>query len=172
MSSILKLSNSKNRSLWSTVQQDMPKNIFNFIIKYLNNTLPTRKNLYKWSLSYSPSCSFCLHPETLQHFVSSCKSYLEDGRYTWRHNSVLLSIAHSFSSLQRCRLYVDLPSFPSPSLITGDSLRPDLTLISPDNTLDILELTVGFETNIELNSKRKAMKYEPLYKTYVHSIAQ
>ena len=142
------------------------------MIKYLNNTWPTHKNLYKWSLSDSPFCSFCLHPEKRQHVVSSCKSYLEDGRYTWRHNSVLLSIANSFSSLQRCRLYVDLPSFPSPSLITGDSLRPDLTLISPDNALYILELTVGFETNIELNSKRKAMKYDPLYKTYVHSIAQ
>ena len=130
--------------------------------KYLNNTLPTSKNLYKWSLSDSPSCSFCLHPETLQHVVSSCKSCLEDGRYTWHHNSVLLHIANSFSSLQRCRLFVDLPSFPSPSLITGDSLRPDLALISPDNTLYILELTVGFETNIEVNNKRKAIKYGPL----------
>ena len=162
MSSILKLSNSNTRRLWSIVQQNMPKNIFNFMIRYLNNTLPTRKNLYKWSLSDSPSCSFCLHPETLQHVVSSCKSYLEDGRYTWRHNSVLLHIANSFSSLQRCRLFVDLPSFPSPSLITGDSLRPDLALISPDNTLYILELTVGFETNIEVNNKRKAIKYGPL----------
>ena len=132
------------------------------MIKYLNNTLPTRKNLYKWSLSDSPSCSFCLHPETLQHVVSSCKSYLEDGRYTWRHNSVLLHIANSFSSLQRCRLFVDLPSFPSPSLITSDSLRPDFALISPDNTLHILELTVGFETNIEVSNKCKAMKYDPL----------
>ena len=47
-------------------------------------------------------------------------------------------------------------------LITGDSLRPDLALISPDNTLYILELTVGFETNIEVNNKRKAIKYDPL----------
>ena len=74
MSSILKLSNSNTRSLWSTVQQNMTKNIFNFMIKYLNNNLPTCKNLYKWYLSDSPSCSFCLHPETLQHIVSSCKS--------------------------------------------------------------------------------------------------
>ena len=162
MSSILKLSNSSTRRLWSIVQQNMPKNIFNFMIKYLNNTLPTRKNLYKWSLSDSPSCSFCLHPETLQHVVSSCKSYLEDGRYTWRHISVLLHNTNSFSSLQRCRLFVDLPSFPSPSLITGDSLRPDLALISPDNTLYIVELTVGFETNIEVNNKRKAIKYGSL----------
>ena len=100
MSSILKLSNYKTRGLWSTVQQNMPKNIFNFMIKYVNNTLATRKNLFKWSLSDSPSCSFCLHPETLQHVVSSCRSYLEDGRYTWRHNSVLLFIAKSFSSIQ------------------------------------------------------------------------
>ena len=81
MSSILTLSNFKVRGIWSTVQQNMPKNLFNFTIKYLNNTLPTRKDLYKWSLSDSPSCSFCLHPETL-HVVSSCNMYLADGRYT------------------------------------------------------------------------------------------
>ena len=162
MSSILRLSNHKTRGLWSTVQQNMPKNIFNFMIKYLNNTLATRKNLFKWSLSDSPSCSFCLHPETLQHVVSSCRSYLEGGRYTWRHNSVLLFIAKSFSSIQHCLVYADLPFFPSPSLITGDSLRPDLTLIAPDNSLYVLELTVGFETNIEINSNCKATKYRPL----------
>ena len=162
MSSILRLSNEKVRGLWTNVQQNMPRNILNFMIKYLNNTLPTKKNLHKWSLSDSPSCSFCLNPETLQHIVSSCNSYLADGRYTWRHNSVLLFLAGSFSSLQNCLLYADLPFFSSPSLITGDSLRPDLVLISPDNTLYLLELTVGFETNIEKNSIRKATKYKPL----------
>ena len=102
MSFIFKLSNHKTRGLWSTLQQNMPKNIFNFMIKYLNNTLATLKNLFKWSLSDSPSCSFCLHLETLQRVVSSSRSYLEDGRYTWRHNSVLLFIAKSFSSIQHC----------------------------------------------------------------------
>ena len=162
MSSILKLSNLKVRGLWSTVQQNMPRNIFNFMIKCLNNTLPTNTNLHKWSLLDSPSCSFCLSPETPQHVISSCNSYLADGRYTWRHNSVLLFLARSFSSLQNCSLYADLPFFSSPSLITGDSLRPDLALISPDNSLYLLELTVGFETNIEKNSNRKATKYKPL----------
>ena len=162
MSSIPKLLNLKVRGLWSTVQQNMPRNIFNYMIKHLNNTLPTKKNLNKWSLSDSPSCSFCLSPETLQHVVSSSNSYLMDGRYTWRHNSVLLFLARSFSSLENCSLYADLPFFSSHSLITGDSLRPDLALISPDNTLYLLELTVGFETNIEKNSNRKAIKYKPL----------
>ena len=52
--------------------------------------------------------------------------------------------------------------FPISSLTTGDSRRPDLALISPDNSLYVLELTVGFETNIEINSNRKATKYRPL----------
>ena len=97
MSSILKLSNVKVRGLWSTVKQNMHRNIFNFMIKYLKNTLRTKKDLHKWSLSDSPSCSFCLSPEPLQHVVSSCNSYLTDGRYTWSHNSVLLFLGRSFS---------------------------------------------------------------------------
>ena len=76
--------------------------------------------------------------------------------------SQLCASLSSFSSLQNCLLYADLPFFSSPSLITGDSLRPDLVLISPNNTLYLLELTVGFETNIEKNSSRKATKYKPL----------
>ena len=156
MSSILKLSSSKTRWLWSTVQQNMHINIFNFMTKYLNNTLPNLKNLYKWSLSDSP---FARCVSILKRFSTL---FREAGRYTWHHNSVLLFIASSLSSLQRCRLYFDFPSFLSPLLITSESLRPDLTLISPENTLYILELMVGFETNIELNSKRKAMKYDRL----------
>ena len=131
------------------VQQNMPRNIFNFFIKYLNNTLPTRKNLCKWSISQSSACSFCLQSETLQHVVSSCNWYLENGRYTWRHNSVLLFLANTFSSLNQISVYADLPSFVSPSLITGDSLRPDLLLLTGKKVLYILELTLGFETNIQ-----------------------
>ena len=50
----------------------------------------------------------------------------------------------------------------SPSLITGDSLRPDLLLLTGNKVLYILELTLGFETNIQANSVRKANKYTPL----------
>ena len=49
-------------------------------------------------------------------------------------------------------------------IVTGDSLRPDLLLISPNNCLYILKLTVGFETNLDINSHRKEEKYRPLLK--------
>ena len=52
-------------------------------------------------------------------------------------------------------------------IITGDSLRPDLILISKNNDLYIiLEITNGFETNIKVNSDRKASKYNPLHQEF------
>ena len=51
-------------------------------------------------------------------------------------------------------LFVDIPGFPSPSIITGDDLRPDLLLKTKDNCLYILELTIGFETNINNNAEK------------------
>ena len=64
-------------SLWSTAQSKLPKNIFNFTVRYINSSLPTRKNLTRWGLSFSPECSFCLCPETLLHVVAGCQSYLQ-----------------------------------------------------------------------------------------------
>ena len=101
--------------------------------------------------------------------VSSCKSYLDEGRYTWRHNSVLLYLAKTFSSFSDCLLYADLPSFLSPNVITGDSLRPDLVLFSNNSILYILELTLGFESNIHINNGRKASKYSSLLLDQKHA---
>ena len=61
-------------------------------------------------------------------------------------------------------IYVDRPGYLSPCIVTGDSLCPDLLLISPDNCLYILDLTVGFKTNLNNNSQRKEERYRPLLK--------
>ena len=42
---IFKLASKGTNPFWSCVQQKLPKNIYNFTTKYLNNTLATRKNL-------------------------------------------------------------------------------------------------------------------------------
>ena len=152
----------KLNSLWSSAQGNLPKNIFNFTIKYINNTLPTKKNLCKWGLSSTSDCSFCLRPESLLHVVAGCATYLNDGRFTWRHNSMLQFIASCFKSVPNSVLYVDLPGFITPSVISGNSLRPDLLLTVSKKCLYILELTVGFETNLLTNASRKTRKYEDL----------
>ena len=37
---------------------------------------------------------------------------------------------------------------PNPSAITGDDYRPDVLILTKDNCLCILELTIGYETNL------------------------
>ena len=155
-----KFSVSHFNTLWSAAQSKLPKNIFNSTIRYMNNCLPTRKNLTKWGLTSNPDCSFCLRPETLMHVVAGCQSYLE--RFTWRHDSVLNFLVQTLQSIHTCKLYADLSGFKSPSIITGDIYRPDLLVITPDESLYVVELTVGFETNLRNNVDRKHAKYKDL----------
>ncbi len=159
-SNISKFSLSNLNRIWSISQSKLPKNIFNFTVRYINNTLPTRTNLNRWGISSSSDCSFCLNPETLLHVVAGCQQYLE--RFTWRHDSILNFVAQTFQSMIECKLFVDLPGYQSPSIITGDEYRPDLLLSTPNNILYMVELTVGYESNLANNAKRKKEKYKDL----------
>ena len=77
---------------------------------------------------------------------------------------IIFYLANTFSSINQCTVYAELPSFLSPCLITGDSLRPDLLLFIENNVLYILELTICFDTHIQVNSLRNANKYTILIK--------
>ena len=55
---VIKYSLSSVNSIWSEALSRLPKNIYNFTIRYINNSLPTRKNMARWGLSQSPDCSF------------------------------------------------------------------------------------------------------------------
>jgi hypothetical protein len=164
-SNIIQNSLPKLNNFWSSAQSKLPKNIYNFTIRYINNTLPTRKNLAKWGLSPTSDCSFCLMPESLLHVVAGCKTYLDQGRFTWRHDSVLHFLAESLQAVNDSSIYADLPGFKSPSVLTGDSHRPDLLLSTSKNSLYMLELTVGFESNLQNNVTRKKAKYKDSVKS-------
>ena len=60
--------------------------------------------------------------------------------------------------------YVDIPGFVNPSVLTSDTLRPDLLLVIENECLYILKLTVGFESNLKVNANRKHQKYLDLIK--------
>ena len=93
----------------------------------------------------------------LLHVISGCKTYLDEGRFASRHNSVLNFTASSLLNIERSKLYEDLSVFVSPSVITGDQLRA-----IEDKVLYIFELTVGFGTNLKTNLNRKRDKFLPL----------
>ena len=53
----------------------------------------------------------------------------------------------------------------SPSVSTGDSFRPDLLLEVRNKCLYILELIIGYETNLTSSIARKGRKYQDLTRT-------
>ena len=112
---------------WKSISR-LLKNIYNFVLRYLNNTLANATNTFKWKFRTNPYRNFCHTRQTLGHVVGSCLVFLRETRYTWRHNSVLLNIANSIPRDQNITLYVDLDMFASPSIISGDEQRPDMII--------------------------------------------
>ena len=74
----------------------------------------------------------------------------------------------SLKSIPDSVLYVDLPGYITPSVISENSLRPDTILTVSSECLYILELAVGFETNLLNNAIRKTNKYGDLVKRQKH----
>ena len=85
---------SKVNSDWPLAQRNLPKNIFNLSIRYIGNSLPTRKNLVKWGISPTSDYSFCLLLETPLHVISGCNTFLVQGRYIRHHGSIVNFYCH------------------------------------------------------------------------------
>ena len=58
--SVTKFALPELNKVWSIAQSKLPKNIYNFTIRYINNSLPTRKSQNRWAISSNSDCSFCL----------------------------------------------------------------------------------------------------------------
>ena len=153
----------KYNTPWCKVLDSLPRNLYSFVTRYLSNSLANGTNAVKWGISTSAKCLFCNENQTLQHVISSCKTSLNEGRWNWRHDSILLNISRFLSTLPGVKVYCDVENteFLTPSVITGDQERPDIVVIK-DKVCKVLELTVGFETNILKNSKRKTERYKNL----------
>ena len=148
-------------SLWAKVITQFPRNIYNFSIRYVNNSLPNNSNLHTWGVSPSALCIACNKPQTLGHVIGGCQIHLKEKRYNYRHDSILLNIVKSISQSDKRRIYADVKGYVSPSVITGEDYRPDIIIVD-DKDLYVLELTVGFETNMGLNAMYKQKRYETI----------
>ena len=151
-------------SVWPTVQSKMPKNIYNFSIRYLNNTLGTNSNLALWGAVESANCKRCNTKETLKHVVAGCPISTAERRFDWRHDSILKFIASNLSVAIGAKVYADIPGFTNPEEVV-EFQRPDMIIdhITDNGTVRwIVELTAGYETNLQNNAKRKEDRYKDL----------
>ena len=135
------------------------------------NTLPTLDNLRRWGKRVNDRCPFCGNVQTLLHVLSNCSVSLDQGRYTWRHNSVLSSVISLIRPVLNpgMRLYSDMQGFLAPGggsipphiLVTN--LKPDLFIVDESSLTAVLfELTCPWDSNIERSHTFKEEKYSPL----------
>ncbi|KAL7372740.1 hypothetical protein ABVT39_021687 [Epinephelus coioides] len=75
----------------------MEGNKISFIIRATYDVLPSPKNLHQW-YGEDPMCALRQTPAALKHIMTGCKTGLTQGRYTWRNNQVLKSLASALES--------------------------------------------------------------------------
>ena len=69
------------------------------VLQATADTAPTATNLRRWGVSEGdPACILRGQPATLRHVLNGCPVALHQGRYTWRHNSVLSTIRHRLNT--------------------------------------------------------------------------
>ena len=133
----------------------LPVGQLSFLLRAGADCLPTPMNLCHWNYRVSNSYPLCQSPNaTTAHILNGCPEALNQGRFSWRHDSVLNGLAYQIlSKIDRStKIFADLPgkraSDSPPATIPADisttTSRPDLVLITgPEITL--LELTVPFK---------------------------
>ena len=80
----------------------LPRSLISFCIGATYDTLPSPSNLHRWRISTDKSCFLCGKSIcTVAHILAGCKKSLDQGRFTYRHDSVLkviLSFLNEFLS--------------------------------------------------------------------------
>ena len=84
---------------WTKLIYGTSDGVLRFLLNSTTNTLPTPDNLRRWGVSrVEPSCPLCHGACTLRHILTGCPVALRQGRYTWRHDSVLSAIRDAIMS--------------------------------------------------------------------------
>ena len=165
---------------WRSFLWDVPQGVLKFAVNAGINTLPSLDNLKRWGKRTNDRCPFCGNIETLLHILSNCSTSLDQGRYTWRHDSVLTSIItlirpHLYDGMV---LYSDMIGYQAPHggtipphiLVTN--LRPDIFIVDENARIAIVfELTCPWDNNIERSHTYKEEKYSPLVADLANSFS-
>ena len=138
--------------------------IHNEIIVPTTETLLNTKYIISFSYGVSPKIIFVIVNDSILYD----KNNINIGGRDLSTNNVSM-FTHQYHGFYLCNnndnmqsFNMHLPGYLSHCIITGDSRRPHMLLSTADNRLYIIELTVGFETNLNNNTRRKELKYHSL----------
>ena len=155
----------QNDATWKSFLYNLPVGTMKFVLNSTINTLPTNDNLKQWGKVTIDKC-FCGKKQTLNHVLSCCKKFLEEGCYTFRHNSILSYISQSLDK-QKFKCYVDIPDCRTsaggtlPPNVVVSNLKPDIVIVDKsDKQVHIFVLTFPSEARIDTAHKLKHEKYQ------------
>ena len=155
---------------WKSICYNMPKGLLSFALRASIDCLPTPENLSLWGKQTNDKCKLCGGRGSLMHILNSCPVALTQGRFTYRHNSVLSYMDKSLRSLAESNnidvsIYSDLQGKginggTVPASIVPTTEKPDLVLhVHGDDSVYLVELTVPMEPNISKARARKESRY-------------
>ena len=158
---------------WKSILWGLPKGVAKFVLNAGLNTLPTGDNLKRWGKRTSDACKVCrgLGRQTLHHLLSSCNASLEQGRYTFRHDSCLRTISDSLMGKLNggYEIFTDLTGRGSrasgtvPLDVVPTTQRPDIVILNrTDRRIVLFELTVPWDSNVGNAHQLKMDKYAAL----------
>lgn len=148
---------------WYNISQELTANIYRFTRQALIFSLPVKSNLKRWGKVNTDVCPLCHNKQTQLHVLNHCTKALNDGRYTWRHDSILYTILYYIKQLfqKGYQVYGDLEGFESPNELFTGQVRPDIALKKEDEVI-IIELTCCFETNLRKSNDYKVNRYRDI----------
>ena len=155
----------KKDPIWKSLIWNLKSGTAKFFLNSTFHTLPTMNNLKLWNKNVSDQCLLCKNWDSTLHTLNGCKTMLDQGRYTYRHDNILNYIVSNLDK-KLYTVYSDLHGHQTanggtiPATMTVTELKPDIVVVSEkDKTVHILELTVPFESNIKVRHTYKSNKY-------------
>ena len=157
---------------WRRIMDGLPSGHLSFMLRAGSDTLPTPMNLQRYKIQVSSHCKLCQGPQaTTGHILSACPEALEQGRYTWRHDFVLLSLVKSLEKvLPNVQIYADLvnmraqehPPATIPPSLSSTFSHPDIVCVNgPDITF--LEVTVSGNSKDAMRQARERKQQKRPY---------
>ena len=99
---LLKLIDSENADLtWKSIIYDLPRRVLSFAVRASIDFLPTFSKLKTWGKRLQTKCKFCGNQETLVHILNSWSVFLNQGRFTRHHDSILVHILKQLKKRHR-----------------------------------------------------------------------
>ena len=154
--------------VWNRIMAGLPAGQLSFLLRAGSDTLPTPLNLKRWKIQTDSKCSLCgCNLPTVHHILSGCPIALDQGRYSWRHDSALSVLFNGLKNLlhdvKQLVIYADLPNCRAeenppltvPPAIVCTCSRPDIVVVESSQVVVLIELTVPFNSPEALEYARR-----------------